>query len=298
VASEQDRCEPVARAAAGAEGLAVGYQPVGAVSEAEQERLGRQGRLFARLAAWTLDMLDLRPGRTVLELGCGGGGLLVAAAERVGPSGRVVGVERDPRLLAEARSRASGYPWIELVEADALDYDAGGERFDAVHCRDVVVQQAAPDGFVAHMVALTQPDGHVAAQEYDTEGSTGAPVLACFPPFPPLDRIATAVHAALALTGVDPQSGRKIADQFRRAGLGQLQVEAQTAHLFLSDPHVMTFLERWFGLGPLCERTGTLTVSEFAALLGELQAARADPAGGGYLVRLPPMLATVGRKGG
>lgn len=294
---ERQDSRPATPASAPADSYAAHYQAAGAVSEAEQERLRRQGELFGRLASWTLDGLEVGPGRSVLELGCGGGALLLTAAERVGPTGRVVGVDRDPRLLAEARARAAACPWVEVVEADALAYDADGERFDAVHCRNVLLHQATPDDFVARMVALARPGGRVAAQEYDTEGPNGAPAFVCYPPFPALDRLAAAVHAALPHIGLDVQAGRKVADRFRRAGLRDLRAEGQLVTVFLTDPRIMTFLDLWWRLGPLCERTGVLPAAEFEALAAEVRTAHADPAYAGHLVRIPSIVATVGTQG-
>ncbi len=76
----------------------------GGADERERARLDLQLAVYARLAAWTLDALAIGPGRQVLEIGCGGGGLLALVAERVGPTGRVVGLDRDPTVLAEARA--------------------------------------------------------------------------------------------------------------------------------------------------------------------------------------------------
>ena len=80
------------------------------IPESEQRRLDLQGELFAPLAAWTFDALGIGLGSRVLEVGCGGGGLLAEAAARVGPSGHVVGVDREPALLAAARERVAAYP--------------------------------------------------------------------------------------------------------------------------------------------------------------------------------------------
>jgi SAM-dependent methyltransferase len=49
---------------------------------------------------------SLRPGETVLDLGCGGGLDVLLAAIRVGPTGRAIGVDMTPEMLARARQNA------------------------------------------------------------------------------------------------------------------------------------------------------------------------------------------------
>ena len=51
-------------------------------------------------------LAGLRPGETVLDLGCGGGFDCFLAARRVGPSGRVIGVDMTPEMVAKARENA------------------------------------------------------------------------------------------------------------------------------------------------------------------------------------------------
>src|SRR5512138_1084971 len=48
----------------------------------------------------------LRPGATVLDLGCGGGLDCFLAAKQVGPSGHVIGVDMTPQMVAKARENA------------------------------------------------------------------------------------------------------------------------------------------------------------------------------------------------
>ena len=272
------------------------WQESGAVAAAEQRRLGLQADLFGGLAAWTLDALALAPGGSVLEVGCGGGALLAAAAERVGPDGRVVGVERDPRLLAEARERTSPFPWVEIVEADALRHDFGGERFDAVHCRLVLIHQPEPDAFLARMAALARPGGRLAAQEYDAEGLNGAPVLTCFPAFPALERMAAAVFAAVPTVGLDPQAGRKLPARFHRAGLRDLRVESALLQTVVTDPRLRVLLDLWWDRGPVCERAGVMPAAAFDALAAEVRAALGDPRYAHCLVRAFPLIAAAGAK--
>lgn len=271
----------------------------GGIPEAERQRLDLQGELFAPLAAWTFDALAIGPGGRVLEVGCGGGGLLAEAAARVGPTGRVVGVDREPALLAAARERVAAYPWAEVVEADALTYDPGGAGFDAVHCRFVLMHQPDPDAFVARLVALARPGGRVAAQEYDMDGPTDAPALVCYPPFPALERLAATLWAAARRSrGIDFHAGRKAFARFGAAGLGDVRVRVAATAYPLGDPAFETNLGMFGRPGASAEvaATGGMASDEYEALLETVRAARRDPAFARCLVRHQAVVATVGQK--
>jgi SAM-dependent methyltransferase len=271
----------------------------GGIPETERKRLDLQGELFAPLAAWTFDALAIGPGSRVLEVGCGGGGLLAEAATRVGSSGRVVGVDREPALLAAARERVAAYPWVEVVEANALAYDPSGARFDAVHCRFVLMHQPDPDAFVTRLVGLARPGGRVAVQEYDMDGPTDAPALICYPPFPALERLAATLWAAARRTrGIDFHAGRKAFARFGAAGLSDVRVRAAATAYPLGDPAFETNL-RMFArpeAGAEVAATGVMASDEYDALLAAVHAARHDPAFSHYLVRHQATVATVGQK--
>ena len=53
-----------------------------------------------------LDLANLKPGESVLDIGCGTGTLAIAAKQRVGPAGRVFGVDASPEMLARATKKA------------------------------------------------------------------------------------------------------------------------------------------------------------------------------------------------
>jgi len=63
-----------------------------------------------------IDVLDLAPGETVLDLGSGGGLDAFLAARRVGPAGRVIGVDMTPEMIARARDAAvrGGFTNVEF----------------------------------------------------------------------------------------------------------------------------------------------------------------------------------------
>lgn len=55
----------------------------------------------------TLDLAKLKPGESVLDIGCGTGTLAIAAKQRVGPAGRVYAVDASPEMLARATKKAN-----------------------------------------------------------------------------------------------------------------------------------------------------------------------------------------------
>jgi ubiquinone/menaquinone biosynthesis C-methylase UbiE len=87
-----------------------------------------------RFGRATVDRLELRPGAIVLDACAGSGASALPAAERVGPSGRVVAVDLAENLLALARAKADHHGLRHLEtrygDIEALDYPAGA--FDVV----------------------------------------------------------------------------------------------------------------------------------------------------------------------
>src|SRR5579871_5068114 len=69
------------------------------------------------LPAEVLALLDPRPGEHWVDCTVGAGGHTRLVAERVGPTGRVIGLDQDPAMLALARARVQALP-VELVHAN------------------------------------------------------------------------------------------------------------------------------------------------------------------------------------
>ncbi|WP_134669194.1 class I SAM-dependent methyltransferase [Halorussus marinus] len=117
------------------------------------------GRLRGRAA----DALALEPGDTVVEMGCGTGANLPHLRERVGPEGRVVGVDFTRGMLARARDRIEREGWanVHLVRADAAEVEFR-EAVDAVLATFVVGMLADPGAAVDRWADLLAPGGRIA----------------------------------------------------------------------------------------------------------------------------------------
>ncbi len=76
-----------------------------------------------------IELLNLRPGQTVLDLGCGTGLNHPLLREGIGPAGRIIGIDVSGPMLAQARRRRGEPGDLDLVHADAADLrDAVGDH--------------------------------------------------------------------------------------------------------------------------------------------------------------------------
>ncbi|WP_115862732.1 class I SAM-dependent methyltransferase [Halorussus litoreus] len=124
------------------------------------------GRLRARAA----DALALAPGDAVVEMGCGTGANLPHLRERVGPEGRVVGVDFTRGMLDTARDRIererpvtgrNGWRNVHLVRADATEIEFRDPP-DAILATFVVGMLADPAAAVHRWADQLAPGGRLA----------------------------------------------------------------------------------------------------------------------------------------
>jgi ubiquinone/menaquinone biosynthesis C-methylase UbiE len=117
-----------------------------------------------KLRQWTLDLADLQPGHVLLDVGCGTGTLLLAAAQRVGPSGAVHGIEPSPEMAAYARRKAeaSRMP-LQVVAGSAGSLPYPPDAFDAVFCTLVLHHLPASmrEDAIREMRRVLRPGGWV-----------------------------------------------------------------------------------------------------------------------------------------
>ncbi|MGW6744268.1 methyltransferase domain-containing protein [Streptomyces sp. NPDC055025] len=125
---------------------------------------GDAGRAYKREL---IDLLDVRPGQTVLDVGCGPGTDLAALAERAGERGAVIGVDRDPAMLAEARRRTEHLPGVEIREGDAHALPVEPGTVDRAKIDRVLMHVAEPADVLVQLHRATRPGALIGLVEPD-----------------------------------------------------------------------------------------------------------------------------------
>jgi ubiquinone/menaquinone biosynthesis C-methylase UbiE len=164
-------------------------------------------------------MLDLCPvssGDQLLDVGCGLGHEVQRAARRVGPKGRVVGIDASPAMVGEARRRAAEVELpitVDVGDAHALEFP--DETFDVCRVERVLRYLERPEDAVQEMARVVRRGGLVVAFDFDSDQTV------VDAPDPALTRrIAEVLDAAVP----HPWVGRQLFGLFWRIGLADVRV--------------------------------------------------------------------------
>lgn len=263
-------------------------------SDTETRRLLLQGQLNAPITRRLLVEAGVGAGMRVLDVGTGAGDVALLAAELVGPSGRVVGIDANPAILETARERArvGGLSHVSFQVADV-----GGEvlrlgrDFDALVGRFVLLFQNDPVAVLRRLVSHLRPGGIVAFQEPDiARGSVSVP------PVPTLDQVRGWLQPMAEHVGPNGEMGSRLYAVFQDAGLPPPQVRLQAVMGGGLDwPGYEVVAETLRSLLPRLVELGITTVEEanpdgLAARLG------AEVASARGVVMLPPTVVAWSRK--
>jgi SAM-dependent methyltransferase len=185
-------------------------------SEAETRRLITQHQLYGRFTRRLLEDAGIVEGMKVLDVGSGAGDVALLAAELVGPTGSVLGVDQDPEVLetASARAEASGLTNISF-HAGELRYAVPGDDFDAVVGRLVLLYVPDPAGTLRGLVERLKSGGVVAFGEFNFLPAS----VVAHPPTPSSESLWAWMQAVVRGIGLDPATGYHLRNTFLDAGL-------------------------------------------------------------------------------
>lgn len=108
-----------------------------------------------RLRAATVARLQLAAGDTVIDVGCGTGASFALLEERIGPEGRLIGIDLSSDMLSAARRRVAERDWenVTLIEAPVEEArpDVRADAAISVLTHDIMRSPKAIANVVAHL---------------------------------------------------------------------------------------------------------------------------------------------------
>lgn len=125
-----------------------------------------------RLTEAAIEAID---GRSVCDVGCGTGDVVIDLARLVGPTGSVTGIDHSEVMLAEATRRveAAGVAdRVSLRQGDAAALDVPDASFDACRAERTLQHVGDPAAALREMVRVVRPGGWVAVIDTDWETAT------------------------------------------------------------------------------------------------------------------------------
>jgi len=184
-------------------------------TDAEHERLIWQASHLAPLTERLFREAGIGPGQRVLDLGSGVGDVAMLVARLVGPSGEVMGVERDTHSIARARARVAeaGLRNVSFSESD-VNQIAHDKPFDAAVGRFILEFLPDPLAALRSVSRLVRAGGVLAFHE-----PCYAPFLLLSARLPLWSTSVSLIHETLLRSGANTEIGLDLYRIFLEAGL-------------------------------------------------------------------------------
>ncbi len=166
-----------------------------------------------------ISLAELQPGQTVLDLGSGGGLDCILAAQKVGETGRVFGVDMTPQMLAKARANAQrlGLQNVEFRQGYLESLPLGDASIDIVISNCVINLSPDKPQVFREIFRVLKPGGRVAVSDIVTDG-----------PLPEAVKSSLSGWAACVSGAIDVN---EYTSAMKTAGL----VDVQVAPIYLDD---------------------------------------------------------------
>jgi SAM-dependent methyltransferase len=170
----------------------------------EVARLGLQHGVWRSRVLETWKAAGFTAGHTILDLGCGPGYASLDLAEIVGPTGRVIAIDRSRRFLdvLDNAARDRGITHIETIEGDLDTLALPARPVDGVWCRWAAAFVRRPRQLLERVATILTPGGTFAAHEYFDYGT-----WRFVPPLAEMDEFVNLVIASWRESGGEPNIG-------------------------------------------------------------------------------------------
>jgi SAM-dependent methyltransferase len=192
------------------------YSAYSLYAEDQQRRIVARGSGRARFY-----IPYLKPGMSVLDVGCGPGSITIELAKAVSP-GTVLGIDIDPPAVEKARTSAAdaGVSNISFEVEDAAALPFADDSFDAACAASTFQWLKRPDRVAREVLRVLRPGGILVARDRAADGDL-------FDNLNPTLRRAIRLYERLSRhRGLNHQFGKRLHGLLRRAGFVDVETQA------------------------------------------------------------------------
>lgn len=231
----------------------------------------------------------LQSGISCLDCGCGGGDVTFDLASRIGPHGRVVGVDIDEVKLDDARREAvfRGLAHVEFRRA-SVEECAFDAAFDLIYSRFLLTHLPDPQAALGKLHRSLAPGGTLIVEDVDFEGHFSHPECDAF-------RQYVRLYCDVAVRrGADPRIGRRLPALLREAGFDGVEMHVVQPAGFVGDVKLIGPMTMESIVDPVVTE-GLAERRELDRIIAELYAFARNPR---TVLSLPRIVQVWGRKSG
>ncbi|WP_226671091.1 methyltransferase domain-containing protein [Metabacillus litoralis] len=184
----------------------------------------------------------IKPGTTILDVGCGTGAMTYGIAKVVGTEGMVVGIDNNPVLIDKAREKYKDIPGLSFKEGDVYNLPFSN-KFDVVTSARLLQWLAQPKEALINMVRATKVGGKVIVLDYNHEKIKWDPEVP--------ESMKSFYGAFLRWrleSGMDNTIADKLSGMFNEIGLEEVTISSQHEKTNREDKDFQTHMSIWSGV--------------------------------------------------
>lgn len=237
--------------------------------DADRERLTILNSLYNPPALRFLQDSGLRPGMTLLEIGCGTGHMACDIASYLGPAGKVIATDSSEAQIqvAKATARSRGIVNIDFLQCDVMELDKLGINYDATYGRWVVEFTRNPKGALAAMYSGLNPGGLLAYEASNMKQTA----YFTSPHHTVIDQWFSYGPKMFAAYGYPLKFGEEAYQVFKQLGCHDIKIKPNQA-ILISPKEKSVYRLGTLSSGPSLVEKGLATEKELADLINALAA--------------------------
>jgi ubiquinone/menaquinone biosynthesis C-methylase UbiE len=184
-------------------------------------------RYFPLLGQWLVEMAQIPGGAHVLDVACGRGAVLLPVAQRVGPQGKVIGIDLSGRMVQETDGivRHLGLAQASVRQMDAERLEFPDATFDIVVCGFSLQFFPHLDEALSEFRRVLRPAGRIAVTTWAQED----------PRWNWYDDVRKAYQAVVKLGSGDLDRREELLARFSQAGFANTRVAAKELDMVYED---------------------------------------------------------------